>query len=197
MDGLHYPVVALAACKVNVAGPVVGELGKLSRADWLHIFHNTPSDSFRARRSREGARVAPEITEVDAVEETGQSVLLAIGGVGVTARGQSLENALDEGVLLAASVLNVEEDADDSKSVVRAQVDEMDLQVVELAIDSVLGGGVEVELSRGESFGLTSSEDQFEHGVFVLRSREVHLLAEIGGKWIGVGAIEVEVVVPD
>lgn len=144
---LHVSVVSLTLGEVGVVRPVLGESSQLLGGDGLHLLNNDPLDALGTGRGGQGSSVLPVLGEVDGAQEGGEVNL--VGG-NVTGGGGLVDmELLDEGVGSVTTSLNIEEHTDDGTELdvsVLLLMNNMELKVVVLSVDSMLGGGVEMEL---------------------------------------------------
>lgn len=148
VEGLHFTVVATFAVGGRPSGVIfksVVEHLELISADGLDLLEHGPSDAFSARGRSQGTVVAPELLEVEGVEEALERKRAVDLGLGW---GKSF-HVVEEHVLAGATLLGVEKDSKHgAEATVCTKMDNVHLEVVLLAHDSVLGGSVEVELKR-------------------------------------------------
>ena len=152
--------------EIRVSLPHLREGLKLSGVDGNGGLNDGPLNSFSARRSGQGSVVLPVRGHIKTSQEIFDS----------HSRGSSLIvlvlNALDvhcfEEGDVSCGFIQFEEDSNyGSESVIVAGiiVDHMELHGVVLAVDGVLGGGVEVELSWVEIFLSTGVEVELERAL--------------------------------
>jgi hypothetical protein len=147
VEGLHFTVVATFAVFGTPSGVVFKSVVKhleLISADGLDLLEHGPSDAFSARGRSQGTVVTPELLEVKGVE-----VALKRKRAGDRSLGCETCQVVEEHVGAGATLLGVEKDSKHgAEATVCTKMDNVHLEVVLLAHDSVLGGSVEVELNR-------------------------------------------------
>jgi hypothetical protein len=147
---LNHSVVPFAFGVVHVAGPQVGESLELLLWDGLHIAEDGPLDALSAGWRRQWAIVAPEVGQVQSAQEALDAdflVSLLVTGVD---RPDFVELS-DKGIVDITAGFSVKEDTDDSSEwAIEVGVHEVEFEVVVLALYSVFGGCMHVELGELE-----------------------------------------------
>lgn len=155
VERLHDSVVALATGEGRVASPEVGELSELGVADGLSLLEHGPLDSLGAGRGGQGTVEGPESVGVEVAQES-LHVKVKRGTFAVGGGDAVGEHLRDEVVVGVAANLAIEENAEHgAEGSVLVNVDEVHLEVAELAVDGVLTRRVHVELhSLEDALGL-------------------------------------------
>ena len=83
-----------------------------------------------------------------------------LGGSIGTSAVDGIEDRLKEWVFILSTIRLVEKDAENAGVIFSDHVDEVDLSVLQLAVNLVLGRSVEVELKRSDSLGFAVSKSK-------------------------------------
>ena len=117
----------------------------------MYLLDNIPVYALCARGCSERAWVTPVVGHVDGVQELAK---INRASISLTAAVNSFKEGLQENVSFAATFVNIEEDSQYGtvdvfgpvQTTTLNSVYEVELTIEVLAVDGVLGGGVEVEL---------------------------------------------------
>jgi hypothetical protein len=132
------PTVGANITECSIVNPGILEKLKLSIWNWLSFFKYTPFDAFSARRSRQRSTVAPEISEVKAVEKRLNIGVLSLKLLNWWSSIVNRNYLIKEVVILITSCNSVEGNSDYSTQCTTSiQMDKVKLQVSESTIESV------------------------------------------------------------
>jgi len=147
---LNYSVIPFAFGVVHVAGPQVGESLELPLWDGLHIAEDGPLDALSAGWRRQWAIVAPEVGQIQSAQEALDADFLVCFMVTGVDRPDFVELS-DKRIVDITTGFSIKEDTDNSSEwAIEVGVHEVEFEVVVLALDSVFGGCMHVELSELE-----------------------------------------------
>ena len=151
VKGLHFSVVTKSLLNAVVVLRhcfcllrVLFEGRKLFNWDGLDLTEDGPCNSLRARGSGEGARVGPEVLRIERFSQNFSEISLSF----VVSIVKGVHDRLKEGILIKSSRF-VKENAKDSIFLsFRVLMHNVHLGLIELSVDRMLWGCVEVELHR-------------------------------------------------